>query len=114
MTLIQPLLIVLLAVAAVLFWGALRSTLLARLIGTTLLGIGILFVVHPEFTSRLAKLFGVGRGADLLLYFLAVATFYGFVLMYIKLRSLEHQLTKIVRLLSIHNAVEPTTNATRT
>ena len=35
---------------------------------TVCLALGILFTLKPEYTDQIAKLIGVGRGADLIIY----------------------------------------------
>jgi hypothetical protein len=58
-------------------------------------------VVRPETTSMLARLLGVGRGADVVVYLALVAAFYLIFRMFAKIEALERQLTKLVRGLAL-------------
>lgn len=61
-------------------------------------------VIAPSVASQLARAVGVGRGADLLLYALAVgficflATYYG------RMRMLNRQITELTRALALSEA----------
>jgi hypothetical protein len=59
---------------------------------------GVLVVVYwPDLIDRLASIFGVGRGIDVLVYFSLVLLFYLIYRIYIHLENLERQITKLVR-----------------
>lgn len=107
MTLIQPILIALLAIVAVLCVWSLRSHLLTRIVVLGLIGMGILFVVHPDFTNRIAHRLGVTRGADLLFYFFSVGSMYGFLALYVRQRALQQKLAELTRSLAIQLATPP-------
>jgi hypothetical protein len=66
----------------------------------------LIFVMFPDLLSALANHLGVGRGTDLLLYFLTI----GFVLfigiIFKKYLELERQMIKLVRALSIERFVD--------
>ncbi len=76
----------------------------------TLLGLIILAaiaIVFPEMTSDIAKVLGVGRGADLLLYGMVVF-FIGYVIAARADRSRMHQqLTELARAQAIASAPPP-------
>src|SRR5690554_280530 len=58
-------------------------------------------VFFPQIWTFLANLFGVGRGADLLLYFM-VLTFLGFVAStYRRFRHLESDVTRLARQMAL-------------
>jgi len=64
-------------------------------------------VFFPQVWTWAANLFGIGRGADLLLYFL-VLIFVGFVATtYRRFRQIELQQTELARQLALLNAVGP-------
>jgi small membrane protein len=64
-------------------------------------------VFVPQVWSWLAGLVGIGRGADLLLYFL-VLTFLGFVATtYRRFRHLEADVTELSRRMALLTAVHP-------
>jgi small membrane protein len=73
-------------------------------------------VFFPQIWTYAAKLVGVGRGADLLLYFL-VLTFIGFVATtYRRFRQLEGDMTELARQLALLSPVassQPTEAATK-
>jgi small membrane protein len=75
---------------------------------TTVAGLSVLF---PGAWTALARLLGVGRGTDLLLYGLIVA-FLGFVATsYLRFRDLQHQLTELSRRLALDEAPAPRAEA---
>lgn len=60
--------------------------------------IGALVVVWvPETSSRVAQLFGVGRGADVIVYFGLVLLFVLVFQLHVSHVRLERQLTELVR-----------------
>ena len=62
-------------------------------------------IIVPSMWTRLARLVGVGRGTDLVLYALVVA-FLGFVMRsYLRFRALEGQLTQLARRIALDEAV---------
>ena len=63
-----------------------------------------LFVVfRPEATTVLADLVGVGRGADLVIYISLIVLFYTIFRMFIRIRALQHDLSKIITELAIRD-----------
>jgi hypothetical protein len=66
--------------------------------------LGILFVVFPSLTDRIAHVVGVGRGADLITYLFIVFFFLVGILLYSKIRKIEADQTELVRKISIQNA----------
>lgn len=74
-----------------LFWG-------------TVFAAAILGVVDPSITTRLARFLGIGRGADLVIYFSIVILFYLIFRLTITLEELRNDLTIIIRELALKNA----------
>lgn len=71
---------------------------------------GIASVLIPEATSQLAHLLGVGRGADLLTYLLAVS-FLGFTLaQYMNNKKQQQAINSLARKLAILESVERSTH----
>ena len=74
------------------------------------LGWGLLWIAtavaiaRPELTAWVARLLGIGRGADLVLYFAILGLVFGVFALYVRLRRIESDLTKIVRELAIRSA----------
>ena len=58
---------------------------------------GMVFVIFPDSTTRIAGWLGVGRGADLLFYIAIVALTYLVLLLYSKIKKLESRVTELVR-----------------
>jgi hypothetical protein len=61
-------------------------------------------IAEPNILVVLARLLGIGRGADLVMYVSILVTFIGFFIMYLRYRKLNDQLTEIVRHLAIREA----------
>lgn len=59
---------------------------------------GILIVLFiPQTTELLAKKLGIGRGVDAFLYAAIVILFYMVYRVYVKIESIERDITQIVR-----------------
>ena len=63
-------------------------------------------IVRPEVTNELAALLGIGRGADLLLYLLAISFLASSFYFYQKYHRLESDLTRVVRHLAVREATD--------
>jgi hypothetical protein len=62
-------------------------------------------VLRPEATTWVAQhVFGVGRGADLLLYALIVAFVFAVINVYLRLRESEQRVTELARAVAIRDA----------
>lgn len=93
------------AVAAV----AMAKGKIGRLAGAAwivVLLVGVLASIDPDRVTRVANALGINRGADLVLYLLALAVFWGFLLVYIRLRRVRRELTLVVRRLAVMEAEE--------
>jgi len=64
------------------------------------------FVWWPGFSVFIAKSIGVGRGVDALVYISIVALFYGMFRIYVKLEFIEHEITSLIRNISLKNRKE--------
>ena len=104
---IQIILIALSVLAAIMGSIAFRSKLAYRLLAVFFFFVAVLFVMFPNSTSDIARLLGVGRGTDLLLYLTIFAGVHSCLLLYMRSRRLEHKLTELVRALAIKNAQYP-------
>jgi len=63
-------------------------------------------IAWPGLTTRVANSVGIGRGADLVLYFVALASLLLAFYFYSRLAHLESDISKIVRHLAIQAATE--------
>jgi hypothetical protein len=104
MTAIQILLVV-----AALLWLAryllhLRSGGGTRVVAVLAAGTGILLVVFPDLSTRLAGLVGVTRGVDLMIYVTLVA--FGFLWLHqaARIRELEARLVDLAREVALERA----------
>lgn len=71
---------------------------------TAWVAVGIL-VLLPDTTVMLARLFGVGRGVDAIIYISIALLFYLVFRIYVKLDMTEQEITKLVRETSIRKAL---------
>ena len=58
----------------------------------------------PQTSDAIANLVGVGRGADLIIYLSLVALFFLVFRMFVKIESVEQEITKLVRKLAIEES----------
>lgn len=65
---------------------------------------GAVVVIEPALLSRLARVVGVGRGTDLLLYALAVGFVWFLASYYGRQRALNRQITELTRALALSEA----------
>jgi small membrane protein len=74
-----------------------RSALLDLLVIGLFAGIGIFFILFPDYTNDIAHKLGVGRGADLLFYSCILFFLFIILKLFARLRRLEEKLTELVR-----------------
>jgi len=55
----------------------------------------------PEATTSIARILGIGRGADLIIYGSVVVLFYLVFRIYVKLEDIERQITTLVRKIAL-------------
>jgi len=73
------------------------------LLGTLLGGIGAITIFDPEITTRVARVVGIARGADLLIYLVALAFLGSWFYFYQRTRTLSNAVTALVRELAIRD-----------
>jgi len=56
----------------------------------------------PDVTTSVAKVLGIGRGADLLIYGSLLILFYSVFRIYVKLEDIERQITTLVRKIALN------------
>lgn len=61
-------------------------------------------VIEPLISYRLALLLGVNRGADAVLYLTVAALCYFIFRIYIRIRNVEQEITRLVRTLALQDA----------
>ncbi len=104
---IQVILILSLSMSAWLYLTRFRTIFRDRLAALVLLAAGILFILFPDSTTRIANMVGVVRGADLVIYVFMVTFIYLMILLYTKILHLELQQTEIIRSLALFQAKSP-------
>lgn len=67
----------------------------------------ILGVIKPAITTSIARFFGIGRGADVVLYFSIVVLFYLIFRLTIAVEEIRGEITKIVRELALSDEKPP-------
>lgn len=90
----------------VLYTVRLRSTALDRLLYLSLAVVGVALILHPEWTTDLATLLGVGRGADLMFYFFIVFCLFHFATTAATIRRMQRDLTTLAQRLALRDAGE--------
>lgn len=78
--------------------GFVRRDALAWCLAWAAAGVAIAW---PQLTARVARMLGIGRGADLVLYCAVVVTMIGFLMVYTRLRQVRRDLTLVVRHLAL-------------
>lgn len=68
---------------------------------------GAITIFDPELTTRIARTVGIARGADLLIYLVALAFLASWFYFYQKIRTLSNAVTALVRELAIRHPEPP-------
>lgn len=63
-------------------------------------------IAWPDITTKIAHLLGIRRGADLVFYCAVVVMLVGFLMVYVRFRRMQRELTLIVRHLAIRDATD--------
>lgn len=90
-----PLLMVMLLISARNLFQ--RARLWASLAWTLLWLAGIIAVINPDETTEVAKLVGIRRGADLLIYSAVLGFGVGFYVVSLRLRQMSREITLLTR-----------------
>jgi hypothetical protein len=89
---------------SVYMYRRIRSSILDTVLILLFLVVGIVFVIDPDITNRLAKMVGVQRGANLIFYTGFLFLFFLILKLYSRSKKLEQSLTELVRQRSIKEA----------
>ncbi len=81
-----------------------RRHMMAKLTMIVISLLGILFILFPSLSNKLAQYVGVGRGADLIIYLFMVFSFLYGIFIYAKLRKIQQDQTEIVKNIAIQQA----------
>lgn len=104
---IKLLLIAALATAAIYLVrgkGSALSLLMRRSVTMVAICLGVLAVTFPSAVTEVARSVGVGRGADLVLYALAVSFLFVSIALYTRLAALHDRHVELVRRLALLEA----------
>ena len=107
---IQYLLVVSVIGAMLLFLrhhGTTRGRASNRIAFVLFIVFGIFAVVDPNAVTQIAKLVGVGRGTDLLLYGLVVVFTFVVINTYLRFRDWEQRQARLARAVALGNAEAP-------
>ena len=66
--------------------------------------LGIVFVINPSITMKIATFVGVGRGVDLVIYLLLLVFFFLFIALFYKSRNIDKTLIDLIRKIAIKEA----------
>jgi small membrane protein len=81
-----------------------RKSLLRKGFVLAFIVVMFVFVLRPEWSSKLAGWVGVGRGVDLLFYLAHLMLFFIAFVYYLKFKDMEARLTKLVQALALDAA----------
>lgn len=104
MTTIQLFLICAFLFTALYYFVRLRNRVADVIMLFLLVATAILFILFPSWTNLLAQKMGVGRGADLIFYLCIVTFCFVLLKLYSKMRTLEQQITELIRNQAIKDA----------
>ena len=82
------------------------DSVVRRLAAAVLFGGGIICILNPDLTSRIAHLVGVGRGTDLVLYLTTLFLCFVSFTLHLRLRRLDERCNDLVRELAIRFPVQ--------
>ena len=105
MTSIQSLLILLFLLGLLVFAKRRKGNLVYRVVIALLGFIGPMLVLFPSYSTQVAQMLGVGRGADLIFYIFIVTMMFVSIAIYGRVRNVSLILTKVVRSLAQKEAI---------
>lgn len=65
---------------------------------------GLIGVLLPKTTTKLAGFFGVGRGVDVIVYIALALLFYLVFRIYVMIEDVRHEITYLVRKIALTNS----------
>ena len=75
--------------------------------------LGAVAIFDPAITTRMAQLVGIARGADLLIYLVALAFLGSWFYFYHRIRTLSNAVTALVREIAIQHPRPPAAERTK-
>lgn len=104
---IQVLLIPVLLLLLVLFFVRLKQHPLLRILVSLILIAALVFTIDLESSTELARLLGIGRGVDLVIYLSLLGLTVSSILLYLRTVKLEAMLTELARNQAIEDSTSP-------
>ncbi|MBA4139001.1 MAG: DUF2304 domain-containing protein [Segetibacter sp.] len=104
MTPIQILLTTGVVLIALYMYVRIRKSVVDTVLIFLFLAVGILFILFPEITNKLAKALGVNRGINLIFYTGFLILLFLILKLYARSKRLEQNLTELVRKISLEKA----------
>jgi len=92
-------------VGFVIYSFRLRSVLVDRILYALITVVGIVFVIAPNLSTRIANMIGIGRGADLVVYAFIMFSLFQLVSTSAALREMDRKMTVLVRENAIRHPV---------
>jgi small membrane protein len=89
------------------FHGTTRASAGVKIGFLLFLMFGVLAVLQPDALSMLARLVGVGRGTDLLLYSLVVAFAFAVLNILLRFKAMELRYVRLARAMALRQSVHP-------
>ena len=76
-----------------------------KIISTLIILAAIYIVLRPDITNRVARIVGVGRGADLTIYICMAVGFYMLTTLYLRLKDTENRLARLIQHIAVEGAM---------
>jgi len=108
LALIQIVLLALLVISLLIAVVVMRNQIAGRLFYMAQFVVGAVFVLMPDWLSRVASWVGVGRGTDLLLYLIIMLFYITALCIIAKFRRIERTQTEIIRAMALRDARDNT------
>jgi len=83
---------------------SLKGLTSTRILFISLLGTGVLFVLMPDLTTKIANAIGIGRGTDLIIYLFVIFNLYQFIFMLAEQNRLLKMVTVMGREIALLKA----------
>jgi len=104
----QVMLSLLLGIVLVYAWAEYRRSPTVAVLSCIVSLMGFYFVWIPSHATGVAELFGIGRGADLVLYLWVCISLIVLLNLHLKLRTQHELLTALARSIALANAIMST------
>ncbi|MEO0897557.1 MAG: DUF2304 domain-containing protein [Bacteroidota bacterium] len=97
MNIFQWIMLPILVVLTLFLFGRLKKQPWIRVIVLLIMGLGMVFLIQPEWSTEVANFLGIGRGVDLLIYLSMLGLTLACILLYVRTVELDKKLEALVR-----------------